>query len=741
MSFASKRLPAVLLGLLTGTSPATAEPGPTPQIVNGLPTSEWPSVAMLETGEGSCSATLIGCRTVLTAAHCVCSSGGTGPACPNGTFLADPAGMRLYLQHVARPLFVESIRVDPGYAFAVAGDAAVLTLRGPVRSIRPSAINTTARPPFGTAGTIVGFGRTSSGAFDAQIERFGAVSTGSCSGAGVPASTHVCWSLQSPVGPPGSDSTICFGDSGGPLFADLGAGPALAGIHSGGVGLCQVGDASFATDVFVERAWIASERGADQQAFGCGDGPQVGDAQVTTNDFDGTLAGQVLHSFAVPSGTKELRVALNAEVGSAPNDFDLYVRFGSPPTLASFDCAPQRIGSLESCEFSDPAPGTWYALIDAFVGGPGDYQLTVTQLPENPAPPPLATYDLAVADFDAFELSQLARASGDRAVASASLRGSGVELRYPEDALAEPGGPILVTNVGIPALLRVDPLTGNRVVVSGCADASCTSQVGSGPAFLGPRFIAREAGGWLVLSDRAGLSVSAVVRVDPSNGDRTLVSGCADALCSSQLGTGPAFGRIYGIGVEPGGAILVADTRALLRIDPASGNRTVLSGCADPGCTTVVGSGPGFGEPVGVAREAGGDILVTASADASDFSAIFRVDSASGARSVLSGCADPTCSSSVGAGPAFGKVFGIALEANGDLLVTDRSLDAVFHVDAATGDRNVVSGCADTSCASAIGSGTLQSEPLGITLLPEPNAWLSLTTCLAFLALAKRRRR
>jgi hypothetical protein len=486
--------------------------------------------------------------------------------------------------------------------------------------------------------------------------------------------------------------------------------------------------------------WIASERGADQQAGACGDGAQVGDPQVATNDFEGTLADQVLHSFAVPSGTKELRVALNAVIGAPPNDFDLYVRFGSPPTLASFDCAPRRIGSLESCEFSDPATGTWYALVDSFAGGPGDYQLNATLLPENPAPAPLTTDDVVVADFDAFELSSLDRASGDRAVVSASLRGSGLELRYPEDALALPGGSILVTNVGIPALLRIDPATGERAVVSGCTDAACTSQVGSGPGFLGPRFLARAAGGWLVLTDRVGLSVSAVVRVDPSNGERTLVSGCADALCSSQRGTGPSFGRIYGIAVEPGGAILVADTRALLRIDPASGNRNVLSGCADPGCTVVVGSGPPFGEPVGVAREVGGGILVTASSDFSEFTALFRVDPASGARSVLSGCADPTCSSQVGAGPAFGKVFGIALEADGDPLVSDRSLDAVFHVDAATGDRNVVSGCADAGCAPAIGNGTLQSEPLGLTPVPEPDAWLSLTAGLAFLALAGRRR-
>jgi hypothetical protein len=596
-----------------------------------------------------------------------------------------------------------------------------------------------ASPPFGTPGTIVGFGRSSSGSLDAQIKREGTVGTGSCSGAGVPGSTHVCWSLLAPVGPPGTDSTICFGDSGGPLFANLGAGLALAGVHSGGVGICQVNDTAFATDVYVERSWIGSQDGADQANTACGDGPQVGDALVTTQSFQGTLVSQAFHSFAVPSGTQELRVALNAESG-AGNDFDLFLRFGAPPTLSSFDCASAQAGTFETCEIVDPAPGTWHVLLDVFTGGPDPYQVTATLLPESPAPPALALGDVVVADFESFEVSQVGRASGARAVASASLRGDGPALHYPEDVLFDADDSILVTNVGTPALLRVDLATGDRSVVSGCADAACTSQVGSGPALFGPRFIAREPGGQLVLSDRFGLAVSAVIRVDPATGNRTRVSGCTDTACSTQVGAGPAMGRVYGIAVEASGQILVADTRALLRIDPASGNRSVLSGCANPACTTVVGPGPSFGEPVGVEIEEDGSILVTDSADDAVFTAVFRVDPATGARSLLSGCANPACSSSVGAGPAFGKVFGIALDAGGDLVLSDRTLDAVFEVDAATGERTLLSGCTGAVCATATGSGTLLSEPLGIVVLPEPEAWLGLLACVAFLAFAGHRR-
>ena len=46
-----------------------------PQIVNGIVTSDLPSVGLLldaTDGLGVCTGTLIGCRTFVTAAHCVC---------------------------------------------------------------------------------------------------------------------------------------------------------------------------------------------------------------------------------------------------------------------------------------------------------------------------------------------------------------------------------------------------------------------------------------------------------------------------------------------------------------------------------------------------------------------------------------------------------------------------------------------------------------------------------------------
>ena len=178
----------------------------TSEIVDGELTSESPeTVAELFQGQFGCTGTLIGCNTVLSAAHCFCGEDDTGATCtPN------PAGVEVFLQH-AGSFPVESIAVHPNYEFQVRSDIAVLRLGRSVTGVTPVAINEQVKPPFGTEGLIIGFGNTRADVDDAGIKRRGQIETASC--LDVPNDTHVCWSFNQGDG----SSNICTGDSGGPL--------------------------------------------------------------------------------------------------------------------------------------------------------------------------------------------------------------------------------------------------------------------------------------------------------------------------------------------------------------------------------------------------------------------------------------------------------------------------------------------------------------------------------------------
>jgi len=106
-----------------------------------------------------------------------------------------------------------------------------------------------------------------------------------------------------------------------------------------------------------------------------------------------------------------------------------------------------------------------------------------------------------------------------------TLIGTGPDLQAPFGLAVEADGRLVVvegfTNLagGPRRVVRVDPHTGDRTVVA-------NDTTGHGPPLVFPESIAVERDGHLVVVDGfarfAGLR--AVVRVDPHTGDRTIVS-------------------------------------------------------------------------------------------------------------------------------------------------------------------------------------------------------------------------
>jgi Trypsin len=367
----------------TAADAAAALSGPRPRIVNGRETQDYPAAAALldrPSGLEFCSAVLVGCRTVLTAAHCVCD--GEGSDCqPGGSQLVNPATLELFFQH-AGFFSVQSIAVPPLFEFGIRDDIAVLRLTEPVDGIRPLPVNSVERLALGSSADIVGFGLAGEDLFDNGLKRTGRIVTTPCTV--VPGDEYVCWEFDAPIGAPGTDSNTCSGDSGGPLVVDFGSGELVAGVGSGGLNAdCQPDDLPFDADVFANLAGIASAAGADLDDAECGSLPVVGGPAATEIRHTGEIAqGQTVdRGFQVPAGALALRVGLNAEEGLLTNELDLAIHRGGAPPVGLVECASTRDGGYEFCEVAAPAAGTWNARVVSN-GGDGTYQLTITILRE-----------------------------------------------------------------------------------------------------------------------------------------------------------------------------------------------------------------------------------------------------------------------------------------------------------------------------------------------------------------------
>ncbi len=250
--------------------------------------------------------------------------------------------------------------------------------------------------------------------------------------------------------------------------------------------------------------------------------------------------------------------------------------------------------------------------------------------------------------------------TGDRTTVPQLRIGAGLDLAGVQSVTAD-GPDRLAVTTNAPNVVQVDLQTGDRTLLSANTDAAIPR--GTGSNFENPSGIVREVGGTLIVAD-AGATNPKLVRVDRVTGNRSVLSSAA-------VGTGPNFSQPSSVAVEATGAIIVADigTRTLLRVDPITGNRTLLSG-----------SGPAFSRPKFVAvQEDGGLVVVDDVLDS-----LINVDASSGDRSIISG---PT----LGAGVVLIAPSGVVCENASSYLVFDSSLKAVLRIDRTTGDRTVIS--------------------------------------------------
>jgi hypothetical protein len=171
----------------------------TPSITNGALDHGHPAVALVQQGLGTCTGTLIGSRTVLTACHCVDTKNRSVKVTLGGaSYMVEPASIRLHPGCLLSMLNIDDNSIN---------DLAVLRLPVPVTQLAPLPIGRSAPYP-GQPLTLVGFGITQFNMADSGTKRRG---------------TTKVSELESQLllykgGAGTSASGVCGGDSGGPSF-------------------------------------------------------------------------------------------------------------------------------------------------------------------------------------------------------------------------------------------------------------------------------------------------------------------------------------------------------------------------------------------------------------------------------------------------------------------------------------------------------------------------------------------
>ncbi|MFO0946375.1 MAG: hypothetical protein U1D30_10570 [Planctomycetota bacterium] len=271
-------------------------------------------------------------------------------------------------------------------------------------------------------------------------------------------------------------------------------------------------------------------------------------------------------------------------------------------------------------------------------------------------------------------------------------------------------GSILLAGFDADAIFKINPLTGDRSILSG-------PSVGTGPALDGASAILVGPNGEIFVGTG---STDSIIRIDPITGDRTLISG-------PSVGTGPAIDYVSGLTLTANGDFyaLSSNSDRIYFVDGVTGNRTIVSGGG-------VGSGPAFGPFISDLQ-----ILLDGTLAVTDGTRILRVNPVTGNRSILS---DAT----TGSGTIMGWMEWLTLAPNGFLLASGDSSNSsrnygVFLIDPATGDRVLLTG-KDVGIGYYAGQ-YREAVAIGVAVPEASSLSLAAACALSFWVIHRRRRR
>ena len=273
----------------------------------------------------------------------------------------------------------------------------------------------------------------------------------------------------------------------------------------------------------------------------------------------------------------------------------------------------------------------------------------------------------------------------------------------------------LVIDSVLDAVFAIDLSNGNRTVLSDADDTTNQNlMVGSGPGLNNPRSITFDSSN--PASPRALIGdsgLNALVAVDLTTGNRSIISDDNDETNNNAIvGTGPGIGFPSSITIDntdadnPRALIVEQNLNAIIAVDLASGNRSVLS-------DEVIGSGIGFERVESITLDSSNPASPRALVIDSSLDAMIAVDLSTGNRTLLSDEADSSNDDAqIGTGVGFEFPQAITLDTsdadNPQALVVDPSQRAVFAVDLNSGDRTLLKVNA--------GSGVLFTTPQSIAL-------------------------
>lgn len=300
--------------------------------------------------------------------------------------------------------------------------------------------------------------------------------------------------------------------------------------------------------------------------------------------------------------------------------------------------------------------------------------------------------------------------------------GSNARFDWPRDVAVDSGGNVYVTEMNNNTIRKVTP-AGSVTTLAGVSSYGNTDGTAADARFWDPYGVAIDKAGNLYVAD---IHNNAIRKVTPAGLVTTLAGLPGNSGSADGTGSSARFNQPLGVAVDSAGTIFVADAlnSAIRKVTPL-GVVTTLAGSAGS-----IGSVDGttdlarFNHPSGVAVDDSGNVFV---ADTLNYT--IRKITPAGLVTTLAGLAGsfgPTDGTGSAArfGGFYGGPFGLAIDAAGNLFVTDAGT-IIRKVTPAGAVTTVVGRVDNFGSADGTGTGASLFYPTGIAVDGAGNLYVA----------------
>ena len=291
-------------------------------------------------------------------------------------------------------------------------------------------------------------------------------------------------------------------------------------------------------------------------------------------------------------------------------------------------------------------------------------------------------------------------------------------FRLPKGVAVDTVGNLYVADAGNHAIRKITP-AGVVSTLAGNGVSGSTDGIGAAARFHIPSGLAVDAAGVVYVAD----SNNNIIRKIASDGTVSTLAGTAGVYGSAD-GTGAAAGFFYplAVAVDAAGTVYVTEigNNTVRKITPA-GVVTTLAGKAGTfGSDDGLGSAARFRSPEGIAVDAAGNVYVADRA--------IRKITPAGAVTTIAGASGVVGSADGTAGAArFRSPSGIAVDATGNLFISDRDNNNVRKITPAADVTTYAGVGLEASAGSVDGSASAARfrEPAGLAVTASGDVYVA----------------